>query len=79
MYTITLHKTVGFRTKLKKVKGHTFVESGLMMVIYEDERREFINTQKFSRISFCDGWFKQELETVKEDLGAEPSIKSGAK
>ena len=77
IYTIKLTRKFWFNTTLKKVKGHMFLSnvdqfnnpvstpSGLMMVIFEDERRMFFNVNDYINIEFSDGWFKLEAQAAK--------------
>ncbi|MBU2648760.1 hypothetical protein KKI24_28895 [bacterium] len=87
-YDIKLHRRFWFAKTLKKVKGHSFMAKidqvgqplstpeGMMIIIFEDERRAFINVKNFQMISFSDGWFKIEAENVRKESQGKADIRA---
>lgn len=63
--------------KTYKCKGHKIIESGITMLILENEKRIFIPNKYI--IEFSDGWFKMELEKVKKDSNGQAKVDHGLK
>ena len=85
-YEITLHRKFWFPKKLKRVKGHAFLQKinmngapeaipdGTMLVIFEDESRIIFNVGNYRVLSFSDEWFKQEAQRIKETSQGQAEI-----
>jgi len=64
--------------KTYKCKGHTVLKDiQCTMLILENEERVFIPNKYI--IEFDDGWFKMELQNVKQDSQGKANIKHGIK
>jgi hypothetical protein len=63
--------------KTYKCKGHKIIENGCTMLILENEERVFIPNKYI--IEFDDGWFKLELQNVKNESQGKAIVNHGAK
>lgn len=64
--------------KKYECKGHMFIKDiNCTMLILENEERVFIPNKYI--IHFSDGWFKSELQKVKEQSQGKAQVNHGAK
>lgn len=64
--------------KTYKCKGHTTIKDNkCTMLILENEERVFIPNRYI--IEFDDGWFKMELQNVKEQSNGQATVNHGLK
>ena len=63
--------------KTYKCKGHTITDNQCTMLILENEKRVFIPNRYI--IEFDDGWFKMELQKVKEQSNGQAVVNHNLK